>query len=285
MKWLLGVLCIAAGLWVGAAPVGAEASLELRPLQYVESLQKGERKQGMVDIHNPQPYKVDVRLSVQGFKQIDDKGNLAFYESEQLRDGIKLDLETAEIPAHKTLRLYFTADGAKLPAGDVFAVIFAEATPSDHAGTDTTVRLGSLLILTNQTPGARQAVIERLAIPWLQIGAGLGGQAIVKNTAPAGTAGGFFPRITLTTWPFGPELITDGPLVQNGNQRTVTFKQATDLFGIYRVRVTTGESYKDQWIFAVTGYWRWLSVVLVLAIGSTVFLLWRWLHRKKLAFR
>ena len=283
MNRLIKLALVIAALCIGVSiPVAAEASLELRPLQYVETLQKGERKQGMIDIHNPQPYDVDVRLSVQGFRQIDHQGNLEFFESEQLRDGITLDIDSAKIPAHKTLRLFFTADSTKLPTGDVFAAVFAEAMPTDHQGASTTVRLGSLLILTNQTPGARQAVVDRLSMNWLQIGDGLRGEAVIKNTAPPKTAGGFFPPLQLTTWPFGPSVNTTGPLVQSGNERTVQLKQPTNLFGIYRVRIATGSSHQDRWIVAVTGYWRWLSVVVLLGVAGGLIALKRWRQHNKL---
>lgn len=285
MKWFLTFIIAGCLLVLGASTANAEAALELRPLQYVETLQKGERKQGMIDIHNTEPYPVAVRLSVQGFRQIDTEGHLEFFDDQQLREGITLDVQSTDIPAYKTLRLYFTTDSTKLPTGDLFAAIFAEAVPTDHEGSGATVRLGSLLMLTNQTPGARQAKIAKLDMNWLQVGDGLRGSAVIANDAPKDTASGYFPEVSLRTWPFGPTDTHSGPLVQAGNQRTVQLRQAADLIGVYKVRVATGNSYREQWVVAVTGYWRWLSIVIVVAgVALGVFYIW-WYRGKKLALK
>jgi hypothetical protein len=277
---LIVVVCfIVAGL--GGTSAKAEAALQLQPLQYVETLKKDERKQGFVDIYNPQSRTIDVSLQVQGFRQTDTKGNLAFYDDPQLSRGIELSVSSAQIPAHKTLRLVFIADGTKLPTGDVFAAIFAEAKPDGQVGIGTTVRLGSLLILTNQTPGVRQATVERLDLGWLQIGTGIQGATEIKNTAPLGTASGFFPAVTVSVWPSGGSWQLTGPLIQSGNSRTLLINETTNQFGLYRVRVATDASYREQWVVLVTGYWRWLSVAIMLIGGVAVVLLVRWHRRLK----
>lgn len=274
----LGLIVVACFVVVGLSSTSAkaEAALQLQPLQYVETLKKDERKQGFIDIYNPQSRTIDVSLQVQGFRQTDTKGNLAFYDNPQLSRGIELSLSSAQIPAHKTLRLVFIVDGTKLPTGDVFAAIFAEAKPDGQAGIGTTVRLGSLLILTNQTPGVRQAAVERLDLGWLQIGTGIHGSTEIKNTAPVGTASGFFPTVTVSAWPSGGSWQLTGPLIQSGNSRTILINETTNQFGLYRIRVTTDSSYRERWVVLVTGYWRWLSVVIVIIAGAATVLLVRW---------
>lgn len=277
----LGLLIalIAGILFTPSAEVSAEAALGLQPLQYQETLKKGEVKKAYIDVTNPSGQSVTTSFSVQGFKQVDDKGNLAFYDDQRLREGIRLDYDEVEIPARKTLRLYFIVDGSKLPRGDVFAVIFATTKPEQGA-VSPSVRLGTLLILANETPGARQASIELLHMPLVQIGESLNGEVKVKNTAPANTASGFFPEIKLSTWPFGPVHTIKAPLVYAGNTRTVTINKESNLFGIFKVTASHGESRKDAWIILVTGVWRWVSIVLVVIVAVLVVGLVWWRRHK-----
>jgi len=263
------------------AEVSAEATLGLQPLQYQETLKKGEVKKAYIDVTNPSGQPVTTSFSVQGFKQIDDKGNLAFYDDERLRGGIRLDYDEVEIPARKTLRLYFIVDGSKLPRGDVFAVIFATTKP-EQGVVSPSVRLGALVILTNETPGARQASIESLRMSLVQIGESLKGEVRIKNTAPANTASGFFPEIKLSSWPFGSTYTVQAPLVYSGNTRTVTIDKESDLFGVFRITASYGDSRKDAWVILVTGMWRWLSIVLVVIVAVLVAgLVWRRRHKSR----
>lgn len=280
MKWLIAV---GMGIFVATSigtSVHAEAALQVQPLQREATLQKGERKQGFVDVYNPQSRTIDVSFRIQGFRQVDERGNLTFYDDQQLSQGVELSLASAQIPAHKTLRLVFIADGAKLPTGDVFAVIFAQVKPDAVSGANATVQLGSLLILTNQTPGARLAAVKEFDLNWLQVGTGVQATAIIANTAPTGTASGFFPTVTLTAWPFGPSWQIRGPLVQAGNSRTVVINEPTDQFGVYRVRVAVGNSSQERWAVFITGYWRWLIFVIGFVVAAAIVLL-IWLHRNR----
>ncbi|MEO7904923.1 MAG: hypothetical protein ABIR91_03970, partial [Candidatus Saccharimonadales bacterium] len=190
------LLSVAIALCV-VSSVEAEASLQVQPLQYVETLKKAERKKGFIDVTNPQPVEVGIELDVQGFRQVDNDGNLSFYDDQQLRDAIQLDYASIRIPAHRTLRLYFAVDGTKLPVGDVFAVIFAKIVNDRRTGAEPSVQVGTLLLLTNQTPGARQARVTSLQAPLLQFGSTLRGQVTLQNTAPANTSSGFFPEFTV----------------------------------------------------------------------------------------
>jgi hypothetical protein len=167
-----------------APRVSADSMIGLQPLQYVETLQKNERKRAFVDITNPSSQSVTVQFGVQGFKQIDEKGTLSFYDDPLISRGVLLDYQEQEIPAKKTLRLFFVVDGAKLPTGDVFAAIFAW-TKSEEKALAPSVRVGTLLILTNGTPGARQANVESLTTPLIHLGDTIQGVANIKNTAPA----------------------------------------------------------------------------------------------------
>lgn len=261
-KAILLIGCISLGWGLSGTAVYADASLRVQPLQYQESLQKGERKKGFIDVSNPMSQPAKVTFTVEGFRQIDNDGNLAFYPDEQLRRGIQLDYDAFEIPAKKSLRLYFAVDGTKLPTGDVFAAIFAQ-TIADAGSASPSVRIGSLLLLTNQTPSAHKAEVTALTAPVLQIGSTLSGRVAVKNTAQANTSSGFFPTVTISLWPFGPTTSIKGPLVFAGNTRQVLFNMPSNQLGIYRLSAAVGDSHKTRWVVIITGTWRWVCVALL----------------------
>lgn len=276
-RWLVVVGAVLMAL---QAPLVAQAiaqpSLKIQPLQHVDTLTKGENKRGYVDITNVQSAAVDVELSVQGFRQIDNQGTLKFYDDERLAQGIQLDLSNAQIPAHKTLRLFFTADSTKLPTGDVFAAIFARITSEPGKGSASTVRLGSLLILTNGTPGERKTDITKLDTAIFQFGRGVDGQVSIKNTADPQTASGFFPDVTVDIWPFGPITTLHGPLVYAGNTRTVSFRVGGDFIGIYKVTAAYEGRGVSHWVMAVTGFWQWLAPLIgVILVTLIVFFVQR----------
>lgn len=267
MRWVVGVLVFAGYLFVATPAVYAEPALGLQPLQYVETLKKGERKQAYVDVANPSAQPVTVQFSVQGFRQVDDKGTLSFYDDDKITNGILLDYQEKGIPAKKTLRLFFVVDGTKLPTGDVFAAIFAQTKPVETARVPS-IRVGTLLILTNGSPGARKVSVEEFKIPLLHTGDLISGQIKIKNTAPVSSASGFFPEITIRTWPFGPNATITGPLVYAGNTRTLSLNQPSNQLGIYKITASYDESSKERWVILITGVWRW-----VVLIGFTVILI------------
>lgn len=257
-----------------SSSVGAEPLLGLQPLQYREELQAGERKKAYLDVSNPSSQAVTVQFSVQGFRQVDDKGSLEFYEDERLRSGIQLDYQEVAIPAYRALRLYFVVDGAKLPTGDIFAVVFAKTKPEQGLAAPS-VRLGTLLILTNGSPGARDAHIASLDVAPLQFGESLRGSVEVTNTAPAKSASGFFPEIKLSSWPFGPSRTLEGPLIYAGNTRTISFDLPSSQVGIIKLQARYKDSRQERWIVVITGIWRWVSgALIVLIIGGVSWLLW-----------
>jgi hypothetical protein len=262
------------GYSIFASPsVSAEPAIGLQPLQYAETLQKGERKQAFVDITNPSHQPTVVQFSVQGFKQIDDKGTLSFYSDEKISSAILLDYQEREIPAKKTLRLFFVVDGAKLPTGDVFAAIFAQTKPKEGAGA-LSVRVGTLLILTNGTPSARRAEVTSFTTPLFHFAESITGEIKIKNTAPANTSSGFSPKVTVRMWPFGLDRAVQGPLVFAGNTRTIKLDQPTNLFGIYKISASFDASAKDRWVILVTGVWRWI-LPLVFLVAVTGFVIYK----------
>lgn len=277
MRYLSGILLFIGYVIITSPLASAAPAIGLQPLQYVETLQKSERKKAFIDVTNPSPEPVTVQFSVQGFKQIDEEGTLSFYDDPLISRGVLLDYQEKEIPAKKMLRLFFIVDGTKLPSGDVFAAIFAR-TKGDEGVLVSSVRVGTLLILTNGTPGVRRASIESISTPFLHLGNSVRGEIKIRNTASADTASGFFPKITINMWPFGPTKTIAGPLVYAGNSRVVSFDQPGSQLGIYKLTASYEDSSKAQWIFVVTGIWRWILLTILTAGFIIIF---GWISAKK----
>lgn len=261
-------------------------SVRITPLEYRTELKSGERKKGFVDITNPSNESVNLKLYVNGFSQVDNKGNLTFFNNEQLSKGLLLDYDSTTLEAQQTLRLYFIADGTKLPPGDVFGVIFAETDPGDKPGATTSVRVGTLVMITNGTPGPRQAEISQLDVPFWQLGSDLSGEVTVRNTAAKGAATGFFPEISVESMPWGAKSTFTGPLIFAGNARTSDFAVPSNQFGLYTIKVKANNSEATKVVFLMTGWWRVIApVVCVLVAGAAVvtikFRLWRKLRFKR----
>lgn len=272
--WLTGWIIVVGWAFMSAPSVYAEPALGVQPLQYVDALKKGERKKAFIDISNPSMQPVTVRLKAQAFKQVDGKGTLSFYDDQKITDGIQLDYQEAEIPAKKALRLYFVVDGTKLPTGDVFAAIFAQTKPDRGAGAPA-VRVGTLLILTNDTPGVRQAEITQFQVPWLQIGEHTTGQVAIKNTAPGGSTSGFFPTVTISSWPIGKPTTIHGPLLYTGITREIPFETPSSQLGIYKLTASFGTSHREAWTVIITGVWRWILIGMMLIVLVLIWLLVR----------
>lgn len=273
MRWRIvwgGVVILCATL--GFIPATAHAEgLKIQPTLLRDSLNQGERKKGYIDISNPEKAPVAVKFSVETFRQVDDQGSLGFQKDDRVSAGVKLDLDNAELAPKDVLRLYYMIDGTKLPTGDVFAVIFAETTPSlKQNTTQLSARVGTLLVLSNGTPSSHTADVTELNVPAFQFGEALRANVMIKNSAPAGQATGFFPDLTLSMWPYGDKRL-EGPLVFAGHSRAVSIYQPGNYFGLTRVEIGSGMSKKSGYTFLVTGWFRW-GVFLLMAILSGILL-------------
>lgn len=285
MKYIL-ILATAIAITLCAGHVAlADSSLRLRPLEYRQTLSKGAKEKGFIDVTNPSASTANVDFSVRGFRQVNSHGDLDFYTSDQLSQGILLDYSNTTIPAGKTLRLYFIIDGTKLPTGDVFAAIFAQTKAIEGTGAAPSVRLGSLLILTNQAPGARQAQITEFRLPWLQIGTSINGELAIKNTAPANSASGFFPKVHVSLWPFGPTKDVEGPLIFAGITRHMSFNIPDNQLGVYQISTDIGSSRVSRWVVVITGIWRWITIGVVILILVFILGLYWYRHKRHLRRR
>ncbi len=250
MKRILFLPLLAFGLFFFSdQPVGALA-LKAAPLEYRVTLKKGEKQKGFIDVSNPTGQTVIVRSSVEAFTQTDDKGSLRFFKNEQLSAGIQLDLDEFELGPREAVRMYFQADGTKLPPGDAYGAIFFTTTTDtqDSAGTAQNVRVGTLLSIVNGTPGQRKAEVTSLKVPLLNFGNTLQGTYRIKNTADPKNSTGFYPNVTVKVSPFGDKKVKNGPLVFAGRTRENNFNVKAPLLGIYRVSAAYGSSSKSTFI-------------------------------------
>lgn len=265
MRRVLAGIAIAFFAVVGLSQPSSALGLKIAPLSYEAELGKGEIKKGYVDISNPSSTPVKVKLEAQAFRQIDDEGSLEFYESEQIKEGVKLDFETITIGAREAYRVYFLLDSAKLSSGDNFAAIFASTIAQPGAGTTQSVRVGTLLSIQNGAVDARQGAVESFVANWLQVGEGLSATTKVKNTADPQKATGFYPSIQASIAPYGSRTVK-GPLVFAGRTRTVELQHPGSYFGPVLLGARVGESSKTSLVFAMTGYWRWLAPIIGVVI-------------------
>ena len=272
-KFLIASLLLLASSII-LAPNTSAASLSLAPLEYRAKLESGEVKKGWIDIVNSEIVKATVRLEVRAFEQIDSEGNLRFYEDQAIQAGVKLDLDKVELGPGEGARVYFMIDSHKLPKGNVFAAILASS-GSDRNQTVTVpgVRLGSLLMLQNGANVSQAAEVSDLKASFWQLGGGIESTFKVKNTTPE-DGSGFFPQLTISGWQIG-DTTSEGPLVFPGISRPVTFRKSGSFFGPIKLTVGSGETTQQSWLFAVTGFWRWLAPALLLVVVGAGLLLLR----------
>lgn len=260
--------------FLGSGSVSA-LGLKVAPLDYTVSLKKGEKQKGFIDLSNPTGVTMRVKTSVQAFRQTDDRGSLTFFDSEHISVGVKPDLDEFELGPHEAVRMYFLVDGTKLPEGDLFAAIFFTTQPAKQgAGVTELVRLGTLLNITNVTPGQREAEIVDLSVPFIQFGGDIKGTYRVRNTGDPEKSTGFYPTVVLAVEPFYQEVVQRARLVFAGRTRENSFEIPSSRLGFYKVSASHGDSTKAEWILVIDG----VSLVilgLVAGIGTTTFLVWK----------
>ena len=279
-RWGLGFGIVVAAL-VFASDVGAMSSLKIQPLSYETQLQKGERKTGFIDISNPSGQKITVLSSVQAFRQIDDDGNLEFYDSEAVVKGITPDLKSFTLGPREAQRMVFELDGAKLPEGDVFGALFFTTKPDDGGAVSQAVRVGTLFIIENGTPGSRKAAISSIQTDFVHIGSAIDGNYTVKNTAEAGKATGFTPLVNLKLSPFGSTQQRDSSLVFAGRERSNDFSYRTNLFGLYRLSATYDGSSQSRWVLVLPTWLLWVGGAMIIMVVSLFVIRRRKQHRTR----
>jgi P pilus assembly chaperone PapD len=258
-------------------------SLQVQPLSYQESLGKGEKKKGFIDITNPTSETITLQTSVEAFRQTDNNGSLRFYKDEQIEAGIIPDFSEFTLKGGQTMRLMFLVDGTKLPEGDIFAGLMATNLPDQKGNMAQAVRVGTLLILTNGTPGARQAEVTSLDTSVFQLGGSVSGSYTVRNTAPSSTSSGFYPEVSISLWPFGATKKQQSSLVFAGRERSNQFELPTKQIGIYKITVGYGASQKSNWIVVASPVW--IGGIILLAVALAVVVNIRRQRRQPVTFK
>jgi hypothetical protein len=272
-RLLLGCLALLGLLFVAPPTHAGAMGLKIAPLEYKATLKENERLRGFVDVSNPHAQPVSVQTTVQGFKQIDDDGGLQFFDDERLAAAIKPELSNFELGPREAVRIMFSIDGRALPEGDVFAALyFTTEPPRPSAGVGQSVRVGTILSLVNETPGARKAQVTGLDIPFIQLSETASGSYLIKNTGPAGT--GFYPNVTLSSWPGGQAKEQESSLVFSGRERRNDLSLPLG-YGIHRVEATFGDSKKGQWVLLIAPWMLVTGLLVAVVIGAELLLLKR----------
>lgn len=247
--------------------------LKIAPLEYKTALKAGERQEGFIDISNPSSQSIAVSVSIQGFKQINDDGGLQFYDDERLSSAIRPELSSITLGAREAVRLAFSIDGNGLPEGDVFAAVMFTTEPTKaSSGVGQLVRVGTLLSIVNKTPGERSALVTAFDMPFIQFDDMANGNYKIKNVGRKEQ--GFYPTVTVSSWPSGVSKEVQSSLVFGGRERQNDISYRAG-FGIHRIDVAFGESTRSQWVVLMR---PWVIVVMllgVLIVGVELFLLRR----------
>jgi hypothetical protein len=269
MKRLIAIL----GLMVSFAPsvAFADASLQLNPLKYEDTLPDATVRQGFVEVSNPSDTSVTVTTSVRGFKQADLDGNLAFFDDPQLTAGIIPDLATFSLGPREAIRVTFSVNPAKLPRGGVYAALFFRTQPEASASNVSylleSANIGTLLLLQNGPSGKASGEISKLSFPLWQLGGGIKG-AITYHNKDRNTGGSAVtPRLSVKIPLIGKEHNPSSALVLPQSSRIIPVTLAGSYFGILPLQVSAeGAATKTIWIIACTGWYSYVLLVLIVAL-------------------
>lgn len=286
MRKVAIAIVAATGLLLPSLAVADAPSLKVTPLKYQENVPLGKTKIGYIDVSNPTDQRVSVGTQLQAFKQINNEGELRFYDDPEIANGITLNLKNFELGPKEALRMAFSIDPNKLGERGVYAAIFFRTSPTQNQGSgtvvSTNVRVGSLLILKVGN-GRTEGNISKVSAFPLQFGNSIKGTIDYANVAQGTKAVAFNPKLKVTTGLFGKTQTIDGPLVMAGNTRHVKYERKGSFIGLVPVHVTDQIGHapsKTAYVIAVTGWWR-VGLPLILIIGLIGWRLLPRIRRKK----
>jgi len=271
LRLLLAGLPAALLLVPGLALAGAPA-LQITPLQYEDTL-SGQVKNGHIDVANPTDAPLHVEATVRRFKQQGTAGDLAFYDDSDLRVAIKLDLTSFDLSPHDAIRVLFSVDSSKLPAGGTYAAIFFRTIPADNPGSDSSyvsqsADIGTLLILTNGAAATPAGGVSELNVPFWQFGSGIAGSALIANSAPSQGGTAFRPSLTMHVLPWDRPAGQGTGLILPASSRHFGVAHPGSYIGLLPVTVTDAATHTSRttWVFACTGVAGWVLLVLALTL-------------------
>jgi hypothetical protein len=264
---LLSTLLVVVGILV-TPKNGHALGLKVAPLLYEEKLNSGDVKKGFIDISNPDDIRKTITVEVDGFKQINNNGDLGFHEAPEYQTGIRLDYTTFELGPREAVRFAFQLEANKLPRGGVYGAVLFSSTTSDvnpdATSVKTVTRVGTLFVIDNGGIGARKALVESVKAPFLQINSdGIKANVTVKNIG--GQNGlAYFPTIETAVQPFGKSSAKKASLIFPGIARQNEVLKKGSYFGLVRLKINVGNDVRYKWVFVATGKARWVAVGLVL---------------------
>lgn len=278
--WLIGV----AGLILAFLPSPASAELpELRiaPLRYNAHLEVGQLKTGFIDASNPTGSTVHVAFQVQAFRQINDRGELAFYDDPRIAGAVTPAVREFDLGPREAVRTRFTIDPSLLGPGGAYGVVFLRTVPTgqDSGEIVTSARVGTLLILDIGGSGTRSGRLSGLKLPHFVFGRPqIPISASYTNTGAGEKSLAFAPDLTASAgWTAGPKP-TSGPFVFPHRSRVFsTILNSGNSLGFIPVSLhdkSGGSAPLTGWVFAITGIWVQLLFLLPLVLIL-------WLARKK----
>lgn len=265
--------------------------LQVSPLQYADELTPGRVKTGFIDVSNPSDGPVTIETSVRGFRQAGNDGALEFFDDPDLAAGIKVDLGAFDLGGREAVRVGFSVDPGKLPAGGIYAAIFFRTVPV--AGSVNTsyvaesANVGTILELTNGPAGPHQGKVTALNMQFWQFGTGLRGNLDYQNTDHSPAPQGFRPNLTVAVLPWGnPPRMKTG-LVLPGATRHFEFNRTGAFLGLLPVHVTDQDTGQvtTRWVFAVTGGWQWVVLIILIALVVLTVFHEHWLPHLKRQLR
>lgn len=267
------------------SPTPAEASgfLKVTPLKYEEQLQLGSEKTGYVDVSNSSDRTVTITTQVQAFRQVTIDGDLEFYDDEQIQSAIEVDVDEFELGPREAARIFFAIDSNQLPEGGVYAAVFfrsgtPEAELEETSQISTTSRVGTLLLLENGQGGIKRGKFSQLDLPFWQLGNGINGYTEFTGSDRERSLA-FTPELQ-TDIPIAGRQPVESGLVFAGHSRGFDIDRSGNYIGIFPVTVTDEVSGQQirQWVVAVTGVWRLIVPLFIVALTIS-YLLQRYFKR------
>ena len=249
----------------------ADASLAVNPLKYEEIIPDSAVRQGFIEVSNPSDTSVTVTSSVQGFRQANLNGDLAFFDDAVLSAAIIPDLPRFVLGAHEAIRVTFSVNPEKLPKGGVYAAIFFRTNP-DSSKTKASyilesANVGTLLILQNGHSGQKIGRITHLKLPFFQFGTTIQGTSQVENSKRDTGALAFTPAIHTRISVLGKSSTSHGPMVFPGGKRNSAFSLPGSYLGLLPVSVSSDISSgsQTQWVLACTGNFGYIVLIFIAA--------------------
>jgi hypothetical protein len=253
--------------------LAAVPAIQVSPLKYQDTMFGSTSKLGFVDVSNPSDSTIAIHSDVQAFRQINLSGDLQFYQNDAIKQGIAVSVADFELGPREASRIAFTIDPKKLPKGGIYASIFFSTTPKATSRSGTVIlqsaKAGTLLILDNGGVGKKFGKINTSKLPFFQLGNGLTGEIDYSNTGKLPEAIAYNPNVGVRASWWGRLSHINGSLIFPGNTRSLKFEKKGNYLGFVPLVLKDKDTGRQsvEVVFAITGYWRQVTLILVLGVS------------------